>query len=624
VFAAELGSGRPHGKYEALLADPGVQAVYIAVPHPAHAEWAIKAAEAGKHVLCEKPLALNHAEAMAVIQAARDNDVFLMEAFMYRCHPQTARLVELLRSGTIGEVRHIEATFSFQVAYNPQSRLLANELGGGGILDVGCYCMSIARLIAGAAAGKDFQDPVSCTGAGHLGETGVDEYAVAVARFPGDIVATLAAGVLLGEENVVRVYGTKGSIFVPDPWVPSPEGGRTKIIVRRAGESAPEEIVVETTEWIYGREADTVALSLPARQALPPAMTWNDTLGNMRALDMWRESIGLVYESEKPKAGMRTASGRPLSVSKDAPMPHGTIPGLGKPVSRLIMGVDNQTRMPHASVMFDDFYSHGGTCFDTAHIYAGGDCERVLGQWVKNRGLRDTVVILDKGAHTPFCTPKDLSAQLAESLERLQTDFLDIYLMHRDNTDVPVGEFIDVLNAHKRKGDVRTFGVSNWTLPRVAEANAWARAHGLDGFSALSNNLSLARMVQPVWAGCIHVSDAASRAWLAREQLPLLSWSSQARGFFTDRADRARAPEPDLERCWYAEDNWARRERAIQLASRRGVSPIAIALAWVLHQPFPTFALIGPRTVEELRSSLGALAVRLTPQEVGWLYGDPA
>jgi aryl-alcohol dehydrogenase-like predicted oxidoreductase len=280
--------------------------------------------------------------------------------------------------------------------------------------------------------------------------------------------------------------------------------------------------------------------------------------------------------------------------------------------------------MPHASIMFDDFYTNGGTCFDTAYIYGGGDCERVLGQWVKNRGIRDTVVMMDKGAHTPFCTPKHLSAQLIESLDRLQTDYLDIYLMHRDNTDVPVGEFIEVLNAHKGKGDLRTFGVSNWTLPRVAEANAWARAHGLDGFSALSNNLSLARMVQPVWAGCVHVSDAESRAWLAREQLPLLSWSSQARGFFTDRADPGRAPEPDLARCWYAEDNWRRRERALQLAVRRGVTPIAIALAWVLHQPFPTFALIGPRTVEELRSSLAALSVSLTPQEVGWLYGDPA
>ncbi|MBV9229101.1 MAG: Gfo/Idh/MocA family oxidoreductase, partial [Chloroflexi bacterium] len=150
---------RRYGSYAALLADSDVQAVYIATPHPLHAEWAIKAAEAGKHVLCEKPIALNHAEAMAIIEAALRHDVFLMEAFMYRCHPQTAKLIELVRSGVIGKVRVIQASFSFHTTFRPESRLLNNALGGGGILDVGGYCASMARLIAGAAVGKDFADP---------------------------------------------------------------------------------------------------------------------------------------------------------------------------------------------------------------------------------------------------------------------------------------------------------------------------------------------------------------------------------------------------------------------------------------------------------------------------------
>jgi aryl-alcohol dehydrogenase-like predicted oxidoreductase len=530
--------------------------------------------------------------------------------------------VELIRSGTIGEVRHIRATFSFSFPRNTEHRLLANAKGGGGILDVGCYCVSMARLIAGAATGADFAEPVELHAAGHLGSTGVDEYSAAVARFPGEIVASLFCGVQLGEENVVRVTGTKGSIVVTSPWIPATEGGRTLIVVHREGREKPEEIAIETRDWLYGIEADTVARSLPARQAAAPAMSWNDSLGNMRALDIWRESIGLLYESEKPAAVTRTVSGKPLTRREPSAMPYGEIPGVAKPVSRLIMGVDNQRRMPHAAVMFDDFFTHGGTCFDTAYIYSGGECERLLGQWVRNRGVRDQVVILDKGAHTPFCTPDHLTAQLHESLDRLQTDFLDLYLVHRDNPEVPVGEFIDVLNEHMRAGRIRAFGGSNWTLPRVAEANAYARAHGLTGFAALSNNLSLARMVQPVWGGCVHASDAESRAWLTREQMPLLSWSSQARGFFTERADPGRTPEPELQRCWYSDDNFRRRERAFDLAARRGVTPIAIALAWVLCQPFPTFALIGPRTIEELRSSLAALKVALTPQEVAWLYGD--
>ncbi|MGB9620027.1 MAG: Gfo/Idh/MocA family protein, partial [Armatimonadota bacterium] len=158
-FGDEYNVPRRYGSYQDLLDDPDVEAVYISTPHPMHAEWAVKAAEAGKHILCEKPLALNYSEAMAIIEAARRNDVFLMEAFMYRCHPQTARIVELVRGGAIGEVRLIQATFSFHAARDPEGRLLNPELAGGGIMDVGCYCCSMSRLVAGAALGKPFAEP---------------------------------------------------------------------------------------------------------------------------------------------------------------------------------------------------------------------------------------------------------------------------------------------------------------------------------------------------------------------------------------------------------------------------------------------------------------------------------
>jgi predicted dehydrogenase len=196
-FGERFNLARRHASYEALLADPDVRAVYISTPHPVHAEWAIRAAEAGKHILCEKPIGVNYAEAMAIVEAARRLDVFLMEAFMYRCHPQTQRLVGLIREGAIGEVRLIHATFSFHwpIPYNPESRLLANALAGGGILDVGGYPASMARLIAGAAAGKGFADPIEVTGSAHLGQTGVDEWAVASLKFPGGVLAQLTTGV---------------------------------------------------------------------------------------------------------------------------------------------------------------------------------------------------------------------------------------------------------------------------------------------------------------------------------------------------------------------------------------------------------------------------------------------
>jgi len=139
-FAAELGAVRPHGGYAGLLADAEVEAVYIATPHPAHAEWAIAAARAGKHVLCEKPLTLNRADSERVVAAARAAGVTLMEAYMYRCHPQTERLAALVRDGAVGRLGLIEASFGFHCDFIPGHRLFANALGGGGILDVGQCC----------------------------------------------------------------------------------------------------------------------------------------------------------------------------------------------------------------------------------------------------------------------------------------------------------------------------------------------------------------------------------------------------------------------------------------------------------------------------------------------------
>src|SRR5581483_2703297 len=245
-----------HGTYEELLANPEVDVVYISTPHPMHAEWAIKAAEAGKHVLCEKPLTLNHAEAVAVIDAARANDVFLMEAFMYRCHPQTERLIELIREGAIGEVRLIQATFSFLAGWNLESRLLNNRLGGGGILDVGCYCTSMARLIAGAVSGQPFLDPDELKAVGQIGgESRVDEFAVASLKFPNGVLAQLATGVRLSLESFVRISGEDGNILVPSPWVIGRQPGEAKLIVTRDGRS--EEIVINETRSPFAIEADT-------------------------------------------------------------------------------------------------------------------------------------------------------------------------------------------------------------------------------------------------------------------------------------------------------------------------------------------------------------------------------
>jgi predicted dehydrogenase len=310
ALANDFSISRRYSSYEALLADKEVEAVYVSVIHPFHAEWTIKAARAGKHILVEKPIAMNYAEASAMIEAARANDVFLMEAFMYRCHPQTRKLAELVGSGAIGKVQMIRAVFSFAAPFNPGSRLYAKEMGGGGILDVGCYPASMSRLIAGAAVGRPFADPVQVKGCGVLGPTGVDHYAAATLQFEDGIIAQLITGVTCDMPIEVTVYGEKGWLSVPNPWLPStPCRTATeplpldmhfpaeRILLYSHGRLEPQEIIVEADRDLFTYEADTVAEHIADRQA--PAMSWEDSLGNIRLLDRWRNEIGLAYELDR-------------------------------------------------------------------------------------------------------------------------------------------------------------------------------------------------------------------------------------------------------------------------------------------------------------------------------------
>jgi len=299
-FAAEFGLSRAHGSYEALLGDSEVEAVYIATPHPFHAHWSILAARAKKHVLCEKPLGMNHAEVSAIVQAARDNDVFLMEAFMYRCHPQTRELVRLLRTGTLGRVKAIHASFGIDGAYPAEGRVMNNELGGGGILDVGCYPVSMARLVAGAANGEPFCEPLALHALGHVGQSSrVDEYTSAILEFPGQILASLSTGVQLWYDNSVRIFGSEGRLLLPTPWHPAHHTDHSEIVIERP-KREPEVIRVPSPEPLYGYEIAVVSAQLEQRQA--PEMSWADSLGNALTLDRWRTAIGVKFAADRGDA----------------------------------------------------------------------------------------------------------------------------------------------------------------------------------------------------------------------------------------------------------------------------------------------------------------------------------
>jgi predicted dehydrogenase/aryl-alcohol dehydrogenase-like predicted oxidoreductase len=620
-FAEQWGIPKAYGSYEDLLADSEIDAIYISTPHPMHAEWAVKAANAGKHILCEKPLAMNQYDAMTMIEAARRNNVLLMEAFMYRCHPQTAKIVELIRSGAIGQVRVINAVLSFNCGTgNPQGRLMNPELGGGGILDVGCYTTSMARLIAGAALGQDFAEPLDVQGAGHLGQTGVDEWAVATLRFRNDIVARLSCGIQVNQDSHVVIYGSEGVITVPAPWfAQGREAGKVSFKLVQYGKGE-QQIEIDAPKGIYAIEADVAAAAIDSRVAPAPAMTPADSFGQAVTLDRWRACIGLGYACEKTEAYALPVDKRPLAVRPPNRMPYGELPGIGKPVSRLIMGTMVQQTIAHATALFDEFFARGGNAFDTAHIYGGGNTEKLLGQWIKNRNLREQVTVIVKGAHPPHCNPEGLVEQFKVSLERLGTTYADLYMLHRDNTDIPVGEFVDVLNELKAKGLVRAFGGSNWTPQRYEEANAYAARKGKTPFTILSNNFSLAQMVNPVWSGCVAASEPANLAWYMARQVPNLAWSSQARGFFVPGlAAPDKLDDKFMIHCWYSEDNFKRQARCFELAKTKNVHPMTIALAYVLAQKFPQWALIGPATLAEGVPSYEALDVALTDAEVKWL-----
>ena len=622
-----LGDGFPGARivngYEALLADKEIDAVYIATPHTGHAEWAIKAIRAGKHVLVEKPIALSAFDAEAIYYEAKKAGVFAGEAFMYRVHPQTAKLIELVKSGVIGELRIIRTSFGFNMGkVNPEHRLFANEMAGGGILDVGGYPVSMARLIAGAVDGKPFLDPEKVSGVGHLGQTGVDEWASAVLKFPNDIIAEVSCSIMANQDNTLRIIGSEGRIEVKDFWFASGhKGGVGKIDVIKGGET--QTIEVKEDRWLYSFEVDGAgdAICAGQKEFAYPGISWADSIGNLKVLDQWRASIGLEYSVEK--AAKRTKNIAGATVIKGNSIPKRSIPGISKPASLVTLGFEFFPNFAAASLTLDAFYEAGGNAFDTAYVYGGGKTESIFGDWHTSRNVpREEIVLIGKGAHSPLCYPDVIAKQLDQSLNRLKTDYVDIYFMHRDNTDVPVGEFVDAMDAEVKAGRIRgIFGGSNWTRARFDEAIAYAEKNGKTAPAALSNNFSLAEMLDPIWAGCIAASDDEWKTWLNAKQIPNFAWSSQGRGFFTDRAGRDKRDDEELVRVWYSDRNFGRRDRAIELAQKLGRNPIHIALAYVVAQPFPVIPLIGPRTIAELEDSLSALDIKLTPEQVKWLEG---
>ncbi len=275
----------------------------------------------------------------------------------------------------------------------------------------------------------------------------------------------------------MRVFGSEGSLHLPTPFLMAREGGSTSIFLTSKGKT--EEIAIKTDDYLYALEADSVGDALAQGKLESPHMPVADTLGNMAALDSWRGSAGFVYESEKNL--LRLPHRQPRSPAQagrcaDDLRGHSRVE---LPVSRLIIGCDNQQTIAHAASIFDDFIERGGNAFDTAHIYGNnGHPERLLGRWIAQRGNRSEVVVTVKGAHTPFCTPEFLNEQFQESLDRLQTSYADIYMMHRDNLQVPVANSSTCSTNTIARAASRPLAVRTGRLERLQEAEPTPRKRG--------------------------------------------------------------------------------------------------------------------------------------------------
>jgi len=272
-----------YGSYEALAADPNVDVVYVATPHPMHANDALLCLSAGKAVLCEKPFTLNAAQAEKVIALARQKKLFLMEGMWTRFYPIMVKTRELLKNGTIGEPRMVEADFGFRVGWDIESRILNRELGGGALLDVGVYCLSLASMIFGA--------PAHISGEAHIGETGVDEQAALVLRYPKGQLATLFVAVRTNTPQAAYIGGTEGCIQIHSPW-----WCPTAMTVARGSQRENVALPRESNGFNY--EIAAVMRCLREGRLESEVLPLDETLSIMRTMDALRAQWGLKYPME--------------------------------------------------------------------------------------------------------------------------------------------------------------------------------------------------------------------------------------------------------------------------------------------------------------------------------------
>jgi predicted dehydrogenase len=276
--AQQLGIATSHSSYEALLADPDVDAVYNPLPNHLHAPWTLAAAEAGKHVLCEKPLAMDAAEAQHMVEGCREAGVVLVEAFMYRMHPQWVRVRELIADGTLGELRAVHSVFSYHNTDPDDIRNIA-DYGGGGLMDIGCYCIDVSRMLLGG-------EPVAARGEVQIDPTfGTDVLATGLLRFDGDRHAAFTCATQAAPEQSVHVIGSAGTLTVEWPFVP-PHDAPVRLHLRTDGPGDPGETIEIPAGDQYALQGDAFAATV--LDGADPSVPWDNGPNNLKVIEAIR------------------------------------------------------------------------------------------------------------------------------------------------------------------------------------------------------------------------------------------------------------------------------------------------------------------------------------------------
>ena len=527
------------GTYGDLVRNESVDAVYVASPHPGHLEHAALALRHGKAVLCEKPLCVNASEARRLCEIARERGRPLLEAMWTRFLPATQRAADWIANGTIGEPSRVVCSFGFRAAFDPESRLYDPELGGGSLLDIGCYTLSLASLV--------FEERV--TGGNipeievraDLAPSGVDEHCKIVLRFGDGAEAYLESSISRAVSATGVIQGDRGRIVIPDFW-------RAQTLKLEC--ETQDVATLECPFLCNGYEYQALELARMLRDGdiESPLLPHEESIGLIELMDDLRRRMGVQYPFE-PSIGVTAGTHRAMTYRPFDALPLGArvfrpaaaeggqedAPAAGRLLSappeplhlpRLVLGTMSLTNetpaaQDDADALLDAAFEHGLSAVDTGHVYGGGASERAIGDWLERSGLADDVFVLSKGCHPdeagPRVNPEALARDLAESLDRLRLPAVDLYMLHRDDPAVPVGEMVDAFAEHLAAGRLRAYGFSNWTRARIEEACDYAEANDRPLPAASSPNFSLADQVNDPWGGgCATLTGAAAaddREW---------------------------------------------------------------------------------------------------------------